>query len=173
MGRGQGQAPLPAWKVTGVVREPQPTGALGHLQPGDADTAGPRHSGKQIHTPVWVGLQVRYCFPGGSAGKECRRPQFDSGIRKIRRRRDRLPTPAFLGFPTGSADEESTCNEGALGSIPGVGRSSEKGAATHSSILAWRIPWTVESTGCKESDTTEWLSPFFFSKLGCRLMSQS
>ena len=32
--------------------------------------------------------------------------------------------------------------------------------ATHSSILAWRIPWTEElgglqSTGCKESDTTE------------------
>ena len=23
----------------------------------------------------------------------------------------------------------------------------EKGKATHSSILAWRIPWTVESTG--------------------------
>ena len=30
----------------------------------------------------------------------------------------------------------------------------EKGMATHSSILAWRIPWT-EETGCKESDTTE------------------
>ena len=34
--------------------------------------------------------------------------------------------------------------------------------ATHSSILAWRIPWTEElgglqSTGCKESDTTEQL----------------
>ena len=34
--------------------------------------------------------------------------------------------------------------------------------ATHSSILAWRIPWTeglggLQSTGCKESDTTEWL----------------
>ena len=29
----------------------------------------------------------------------------------------------------------------------------EKGMATHSSILAWRIPW-----GCKESDTTERLS---------------
>ena len=32
--------------------------------------------------------------------------------------------------------------------------------ATHSSILAWRIPWTEEpgtlqSMGCKESDTTE------------------
>ena len=36
----------------------------------------------------------------------------------------------------------------------------EKEMATHSSILAWRIPWTEElgglqSTGCKESDTTE------------------
>ena len=31
----------------------------------------------------------------------------------------------------------------------------EKGKATHSSILAWRIPWTVYSLwGCKESDMT-------------------
>ena len=30
----------------------------------------------------------------------------------------------------------------------------EKGKATHSSILAWRIPWTVE-WGRKESDMTE------------------
>ena len=38
--------------------------------------------------------------------------------------------------------------------------SLEKGMATHSSILAWRIPngqWSLESYspwGCKESDTT-------------------
>ena len=36
----------------------------------------------------------------------------------------------------------------------------EKGMATHSSILAWRIPWTEEpgglqSMGSQESDTTE------------------
>ena len=34
----------------------------------------------------------------------------------------------------------------------------EKELATHSSILAWRIPWTEEPGrpwGCKESDTTE------------------
>ena len=31
----------------------------------------------------------------------------------------------------------------------------EKGKATHSSILAWRIPWTVQSMGSQESDTTE------------------
>ena len=30
------------------------------------------------------------------------------------------------------------------GSIPGLGRSFEEGMATHSSILAWRIPWTEE-----------------------------
>ena len=32
----------------------------------------------------------------------------------------------------------------------------ENGKATYSSILAWRIPWTVYSSWrCKESDTTE------------------
>ena len=39
----------------------------------------------------------------------------------------------------------------------------EKGMATHSSILAWRIPWTEEpgglqSMGSQESDTTEELA---------------
>ena len=38
----------------------------------------------------------------------------------------------------------------------------EKGMATHSSILAWRIPWTEDLAGyspwdCKESDTTEYV----------------
>ena len=31
-----------------------------------------------------------------------------------------------------------------LGSIPASGRSTEKGMATHSSILSWKIPWTEE-----------------------------
>ena len=30
----------------------------------------------------------------------------------------------------------------------------EKGKATHSSILGWRIPWTVQSLGSQELDTT-------------------
>ena len=42
-------------------------------------------------------------------------------------RRDRLPTPVFLGFPGGSAGKESTCNAGDLGSIPGLGRSPGEG----------------------------------------------
>ena len=39
---------------------------------------------------------------------------------------------------------ESACNSGNLGSIPGLGISTEKRMATHSSILAWRIPCTWE-----------------------------
>jgi len=31
--------------------------------------------------------------------------------------------------------------------IPGLGRSLEKEMATHSSTLAWRIPWTEEPGG--------------------------
>jgi len=31
--------------------------------------------------------------------------------------------------------------------IPGLGRSLEEGKATHSSILAWRIPWIEEPGG--------------------------
>ena len=31
----------------------------------------------------------------------------------------------------------------------------EKGKATHSSILAWRIPWTLQRMGRKESDMAE------------------
>ena len=42
-------------------------------------------------------------------------------------RRDRLPTPVFLGFPGGSASKESACNVGDLGSVLGLGRSPEEG----------------------------------------------
>ena len=36
---------------------------------------------------------------------------------------------------------------GDLSSIPGSGRSPGEGMATHSSILAWEIPWTEEPGG--------------------------
>ena len=49
------------------------------------------------------------------------RPWFDSWVRNISWRRDRLPTPVFLVFPGGSDGKESACNVGGLGSIPGLG----------------------------------------------------
>ena len=49
---------------------------------------------------------------------------------------------------------------GDVGWIPGLGRSPGGGMATHSSVLAWRIPWTEEpgglqSTGSQRVDMTE------------------
>ena len=61
------------------------------------------------------------------------------------------------------SDNESACNAGDLGSVPGSGRSPGEGngnslqysclenpMATHSNILAWRIPW-IEEPGRLES----------------------
>ena len=61
----------------------------------------------------------------------------------------------FGDFVSNSVGKESACNAKSLGSLPG----SEKEMATHSSILAWRIPWTEEpgrplSIGLQESDMT-------------------
>ena len=53
---------------------------------------------------------------------------------------------SILGFPCGSAGNESTCNERDLVWEDPL----EKGKAAHSSILTSRIPCV-----CKESDTTE------------------
>ena len=50
----------------------------------------------------------------------------------------------FKGFPHSSVGKECACNAGDLGSTPGSGRSPVEGKATHSSILACRIPWTEE-----------------------------
>ena len=49
---------------------------------------------------------------------QCRRLGFDSWVWKIPWRRDRLPTPVFLG----SNDKEYTCSVRDLGSIPELGR---------------------------------------------------
>ena len=49
-----------------------------------------------------------------------------------------------MGFPHRSVGKESACNEGKVW-VQTLGWEDllEKGKATHSSILAWRIPWTV------------------------------
>ena len=50
-------------------------------------------------------------------------------------------------LPCGSEGKEFTYDAGDPGSIPGSGRSPGGGNATHSSILAWRIPPTEEPGG--------------------------
>ena len=52
--------------------------------------------------------------------------------------------PILLCFPSGSDGKEFACSVGDLDSIPGAEDSLEKEMATHSSILAWKIPRTDE-----------------------------
>ena len=50
-----------------------------------------------------------------------------------------------MGIPGSSAAKYLPVNAGDLGSISRFGEDPlEKGMATHSSILAWKIPWTEE-----------------------------
>ena len=50
-----------------------------------------------------------------------------------------------LGFPVGLAGKKSACSAGDPSLILGWGDPLKKEMATHSSIFAWRIPWTEES----------------------------
>ena len=50
----------------------------------------------------------------------------------------------YLGFPLGSVVKESPCNEGDLGSMPGLGRYAQRDMTSLSRILAWRMSWTEE-----------------------------
>ena len=51
---------------------------------------------------------------------------------------------SFKSFPGGSVVKNSPASAGDVGSLPGSGRSPGEGNGTHSTILAWRIPWTEE-----------------------------
>ena len=68
-----------------------------------------------------------------------------------------------MGFPSGSVVKNPSVNPGDAGSIPGSGRSPGEQTATHSSILAWRIPWT-EEPGRLQSSSVEF---------GCSVVSDS
>ena len=66
----------------------------------------------------------------------------------------------FKGFLDSSVGKESTCNVGDPVGFLGQQDPLEKGKATHSSILAWRIPQTVQSMGVSKSRTR--LNDFHF-----------
>ena len=79
-------------------------------------------------------------------------------------KRDRLPTPVFLGFPGGSDGEESACNAGDPCSIPGLGRSPGGGHDNPLQYSCLENPHGQRSLagysqwGRKELDSTERVS---------------
>ena len=57
---------------------------------------------------------------------------------------------SLMGFPGAASGKEAACHGEDVrdaGSIPSSGKPLEEGMATHSSILAQRIPWTEEPGG--------------------------
>ena len=63
----------------------------------------------------------------------------------------------YADFSGGSDGKESTCSAGDPASVPGQEDPLEKGMATYSSILAWRIPgtgaWWAAIYGVAQSPT--------------------
>ena len=91
---------------------------------------------------------------------QCRRPQFNSWVRKIHWRRIRLPSLVFLGFPCGSASKESACNAGDLSSNPGLGRSPRVGKGYPMPVSGLENSMDCIVRGVTKSWT--WLSDFHF-----------
>ena len=96
--------------------------------------------------------------PGGLPSLES---QSQTRLKRISSSSSRIVyrLPRWLSVENPFANAGDTGDATHTSSIPGSGRSPEEEMATHSSILAWRIPWTEEpgglqSMGSQESDTT-------------------
>ena len=101
-----------------------------HVQP---DSRSAQLGGRTLHT-------------GGANGtsRTKHRGSFVPPVEAVQRDFPIIPKFSFSSnLACGSAGEESACNVGDLGSILGWEEPLEKGKATHSSVLGWRIPWTV------------------------------
>ena len=77
----------------------------------------PCYAGGELQgSPVWQALAghkrripLAVVLPRPARGVPAMQEiQFNSWVRKILWRRDRIPTPVFLGFPSGSAGKEFT-----------------------------------------------------------------
>ena len=75
--------------------------------------------------------------------QQCRRPWFNSWVRKILWRWGSLPTPVFLGFPCGSAGKQSACNVEDLSLIPSLGRSPGEWKSYPLQYPSLENSWTV------------------------------
>ena len=112
-------------------------------------------------SPLGIRVMIKYGDGTSLVAQTVKNPPavqetwFDSWVRKIPWRRDRLPTPLFLGFPCNSSGKEYACDVGDVGLILGMRRSPEgKGYPLQYSWPAefhgLYSPW-----GCKKSDMTE------------------
>ena len=92
--------------------------------------------------------------------------RFDSWVRKICWRRDRLPTPVFSGFPGGSAGKESACNAGDLDLIPALGRppGEENGYPLQYSGLENSMDCIVHECAKSQTQLSNFHCPVLYSR---------
>ena len=113
---------------------------------------------KECSTNSWAEITIIWLwtwgFPGSSAGKEstcnagdCRSRRFNPWVWKIPWRRDRLPTPySWAALVAQLVKNPPAMWETWVWSL-GWKDPLEKGKASHSRVLAWRIPRIEESGG--------------------------
>ena len=134
--------PTISFSVTTFSFCPQSFPTSGSFPMSQLFTSGGQSIGPSSSTSV-LPANIQGLFPLGLTGllslqsKGCSRvlPQFKS---------INVQDTTFWGFSGGSEGKDFACNEGNLGLIPGWGDPLKKKMATHSSILAWRVPWKEE-----------------------------
>ena len=104
----------------------------------------------------------RICSVGKETACNAGDPGLIPGLGRSGWRRDRLPTPVFLGFPCASVSKESTCNAGDLGSIPGLGRTAGEGTGYPLQDSGLENSMDYSPWGRKELAMTEQLSLSLF-----------
>ena len=99
----------------------------------------------------WVDFKIYYSYPSPWIQQEKHKPYLIFVI--------------LLGFPGGSDSKVSAGDAGDPGSIPRLNDSWQKGMATNSSTLAWRIPWIEESGGLQSTGShrvvQDWVANIF------------
>ena len=89
---------------------------------------------------------------------QCRRLRFYPWVRQILWRRDRLPIPVLLGFPVVRLVKNLPAMQETWVRSLSWEDPLEKGKAIHSSILAWRIPWTVNPMRSQRVRHDDWVT---------------
>ena len=109
---------------------------------------GLSYKARPLHQPFLPSLQILSSFPQFPYLVWIETKTARSGVHKYLQTRLNLMLYYLPpGFPGGSMVKNPPTNAGDAGLIPGLGRSPGRGHATHSSVLAWRIPWTEEPGG--------------------------
>ena len=165
--------PISAWVLNGLrghtaTRNPRFNGQIqGHRPTGPADCLCHGHLGMWYPAPSvhWLTEQDEVQVVGAGLPRCWGRVSASQPGTEAAQKPRSVRASLLLGFPGSSDGKAFAYNAGDLGTwVWSLGQEDplKEGIATHSSIHAWKIPWTKElsglqSMGLQRVDTTEWL----------------